>query len=397
MDSRLNEPTLAASDVRELAGLTYRQLNEWDKRDALPHDRKGENGWRRVNAWQAIALSIAGDLQRRFGVPVAQLAKLTTWMLGSAPKLGQYMKLLRAEDLLCDFSVQEKSRHNAKVQEVMGAGEVNVIETTAHGMYTMPAPKPLHGRAAERSIEASVALTVPRLTKRGWAPEAADEFARTFYTLAVAQRFGTDGVAEIIALKRLVDAVGDKQAGRALNVLAGALLPLFDAFVFMSSGFRVLLLTDFEQSVLLDELDYGDRVRAGVLPSPLLVLEVNDHVNRVFQACGAKTLPVTVRSADMEPANGRPATETEREILTLLRKRQFDRLIVEPRDGGYRFELESNLSVADEHEVVRILQEHAYQSMTLKKHDGKFVRVTQSASMKIPVVADGKAQSCPDD
>ena len=304
MDPRLNEPTLAASDVRELAGLTYRQLNEWDKRDALPHNRKGQTGWRRVNAWQAIALSIAGDLQRRFGVPVAQLARLTTWMLGRAPNLGQYTKLLRAEDLLCDFNVQEKSRHNAKVQELVKAGKVDVVKTTLHGMFTTPAPEPLHGRAADKSIEASVVLTVPRLTKRGWAPEAADEFARMFYTLAVAQRFGTDSVAEIITLKRLVDAAGDKQAMRALNVLAGALLPLFDAFLLMSSGFRVLLLTDFEQSVLLDEPDYAERARAGVLPSPLLMLEVNDHVNRVFVACGVKPLPVTVRPDDPERAQG---------------------------------------------------------------------------------------------
>ena len=85
METRLNEPALAASELLELTGLTYRQLNEWDKRDALPHDRKGESGWRRLNGWQAMALSIASDLRRRFGVPVGMSRGVISWLLGDAP------------------------------------------------------------------------------------------------------------------------------------------------------------------------------------------------------------------------------------------------------------------------------------------------------------------------
>ena len=396
MDPRLNEPTLAASDVHEIAGLSYRQLNEWDKRDALPHDRQGEAGWRRMSAWQAIALSIAADLQRRFGVPVARLAKLMNWMLGGAPNLGQYVRLLRGEDVLCDFSQEEKARHNERVQQQARAGKATVINATALDFHTAPAPKPPQGSAAERHIKAGVATTVPRLVKRGWTLEGADEFARRFYSLSVEQRFGTEAMAEIAALRPFVDTAGDKHALRALTVLAGALLPVFDAFVFMSSGFRVLLLTDFEQSVLLDELDYADRARAGVLSSPLLVLEVNQHVNRVFEAYGKKPLPVTVRAADVEPADASTA-DSERQILTLLRKREFDRLIVEPRDGGYRLELERerNPSVADEREVARILREHTYQSVMVKKRNGKVVRITQAVSMNIPAAANGKTPPPP--
>ncbi len=61
-----------AREVQQFAGLTGRQLNDWDGRGALPHSREG-TGWRRFSAKQLFILMVCTKLRRRFGVPVERL------------------------------------------------------------------------------------------------------------------------------------------------------------------------------------------------------------------------------------------------------------------------------------------------------------------------------------
>ena len=72
---------LRASEVREVTGLTDRQLHEWDKRGALPHERRA-GGHRRMSAWDAMALSIASTIRDRYSIPLTKLSDTVQWMVG---------------------------------------------------------------------------------------------------------------------------------------------------------------------------------------------------------------------------------------------------------------------------------------------------------------------------
>jgi hypothetical protein len=68
-----------ARDVQEMAGLTNRQLNDWDGRGALPHTREG-TGWRRFSRRQLFILMVCTELRRKFGVSVERLKFVTEFM-----------------------------------------------------------------------------------------------------------------------------------------------------------------------------------------------------------------------------------------------------------------------------------------------------------------------------
>jgi DNA-binding transcriptional MerR regulator len=395
---QLDKPILAASDLRNLAGLSYRQLNEWDKREALPHERKGDTGWRRMNTWQAIALRIISDLHRQFGIPLAKLSSLLHWMLGNAPTQWEQWRLLRAEDTLWDFPDEEKEKHNKKLKEALkyakrldnGTFLVSLNgTTTSKETKQSEASKDLRQRA-QAWIDALTAGVVPRLAARGWATGNAEVFARRFFSLSANQQFGAQCASEILTLLSEAQSARDAKATRAVELLGSTLFPLLGALGTMTIGFPVFLMTDLEQSYFIDELSYIDWIRQDLLPKTALVLQINDSVNKVLQAANGRNIPVKLRAADLEQNDGIGLAEKERQVLDLLRQRDFDRLIVEPKGGGYRIEVQRDLSAGDEQEIMRILAEHEYQSVTIKKNSGKIVRISQSISIMTRSPDDGK-------
>jgi DNA-binding transcriptional MerR regulator len=62
-----------ARDAEELAGMTYRQLNDWDARGAVPGERAGNAGWRKFSPRDLFAIMVCSEIRRRFGVPVESL------------------------------------------------------------------------------------------------------------------------------------------------------------------------------------------------------------------------------------------------------------------------------------------------------------------------------------
>jgi DNA-binding transcriptional MerR regulator len=70
-----------ARDAKELAGMTYRQLNDWDARGVIPGDRAGETGWRKFSPRDLFALMVCREIRRRFGVPVESLRFVMSCMV----------------------------------------------------------------------------------------------------------------------------------------------------------------------------------------------------------------------------------------------------------------------------------------------------------------------------
>jgi len=70
-----------ASDARKVAGVTYRQLNDWDVKGALPSQRRRTSGWRKFDPKQFFVVLVCAELRKQFGVPIEKLAWLQKFML----------------------------------------------------------------------------------------------------------------------------------------------------------------------------------------------------------------------------------------------------------------------------------------------------------------------------
>ena len=71
----------SSRDLQDAAGLTPRQQNDWDSRGALPHERDGEEGWRRYTPREIFALMVSTEIRRQYGTPVEQLKWVQQTML----------------------------------------------------------------------------------------------------------------------------------------------------------------------------------------------------------------------------------------------------------------------------------------------------------------------------
>jgi hypothetical protein len=75
------ERVFSPRDVQGTAGLSSRQMNDWDARGALPHDRASGTAWRRYSSREVFTILTCAEIRRRFGVPVERLKWVQDFML----------------------------------------------------------------------------------------------------------------------------------------------------------------------------------------------------------------------------------------------------------------------------------------------------------------------------
>ncbi|MYD87022.1 MAG: MerR family transcriptional regulator [Cenarchaeum sp. SB0669_bin_11] len=75
------DQTYTAADLKRAAGLSYRQINEWDQKGVLPETRSGDAGWRKFSPRDIFALMVCSEIRRQFGVPVESLKWVRACML----------------------------------------------------------------------------------------------------------------------------------------------------------------------------------------------------------------------------------------------------------------------------------------------------------------------------
>jgi len=81
MIKKSENPKFTASDVRKVGGVSYRQLNGWDSKGALPSQRVRSSGWRTFDPRQLFVILVCAELRMKFGVPIKRLAWLQKFML----------------------------------------------------------------------------------------------------------------------------------------------------------------------------------------------------------------------------------------------------------------------------------------------------------------------------
>lgn len=75
------EQDFRASDVKEVADLSYRQLHNWDSKGALPSQREAKEGWRRFTTREVFVLLVCKEIREKFGVPLESLGFVKSFML----------------------------------------------------------------------------------------------------------------------------------------------------------------------------------------------------------------------------------------------------------------------------------------------------------------------------
>jgi hypothetical protein len=120
----LKNPQFTASDAKKLGGTTYRQLNDWDSKGALPGGRAQSSAWRKFDPRQFFVILVCAEIRKQFGAPIEKLAWLQKFMLQrkanhffSAVRMMRHgmavlilTDLARQFDMDCDFAIGDLLR-----------------------------------------------------------------------------------------------------------------------------------------------------------------------------------------------------------------------------------------------------------------------------------------------
>ena len=87
---------LKASDVLTLAGLTYRQLHDWERRAGIiDSERASAEGWRKFTFEEVVALAICVRLRDHFSLPLERTGRIYAWLSGK--HLDEVDEIIAAE------------------------------------------------------------------------------------------------------------------------------------------------------------------------------------------------------------------------------------------------------------------------------------------------------------
>jgi hypothetical protein len=249
-----NEPKYSASDVRDVAGLSYRQMNDWEGRGALLGSREAEAGWRKFSFLELFILLVCNELRRNFGVSVDSLR----WL----------QKFMR----------QNGANHFVAAAEIMNRGMVVLLLTDLKTTFIMN---------SDLDIGDFLHLGGVR-----------NENAQAFVLLK-------------------------------LNPLVNSLLRHVDEPV---------------------------------------ELKIQHQTYRVFREIQGG---LSIKSPE------------EMHVLQLLRDRHFSRVSVETESGEIvRLEAESNHSIRNAADLIALIDEHRYQTVTVTTQDGKIVKARRTKSIR---------------
>ena len=126
MGEKSENSTFTASDVRAVGGISYRQLNDWDAKGALPTQRVRRSGWRKFDSRQLFVILVLVDIRNQFGVSIEKLAWLQKFMLqdGANHFLAavEMMRLGLAVILFTDLSAQFDMNSDLEIADSLRAG-----------------------------------------------------------------------------------------------------------------------------------------------------------------------------------------------------------------------------------------------------------------------------------
>jgi hypothetical protein len=127
------EVLFTAADVKKVAGLTYRQINDWDEKGVLPGNHELSH-WRKFDIRELFTLLLCATIRRHFGVRLKKLAWLkssmlrkqpdyfqtTLLMMGAGVDVFMFSDLRRTLHVDADIAIADRIRHGECRQKETG-------------------------------------------------------------------------------------------------------------------------------------------------------------------------------------------------------------------------------------------------------------------------------------
>jgi len=91
-----DERDLRAKDVKDATGLSYRQLNDWESKGAVPNERKEKSKWRKFTAREVFVMSVCKEIRDSFKVPIESFGYIRSFMLQKGANHFEYsLRMMR--------------------------------------------------------------------------------------------------------------------------------------------------------------------------------------------------------------------------------------------------------------------------------------------------------------
>jgi DNA-binding transcriptional MerR regulator len=120
--------TFRPKDLREQAGMSYRQLHHAETKGAAQADRETRGGWRQYSFQQVFVLLVCKALRERFGIPVDALGWLTKTLLAQGEDhFARVYTAMRERGLafllITDLEQELRIQHDVDFADVVDAGD----------------------------------------------------------------------------------------------------------------------------------------------------------------------------------------------------------------------------------------------------------------------------------
>jgi DNA-binding transcriptional MerR regulator len=159
------------------------------------------------------------------------------------------------------------------------------------------------------------------------------------------------------------------------------------------AGFGVYLITDLKSFRILGDDELVQWISNLTVAEPMIVFPLNDILNKILTV---KRMPqfeldqylTTFRSYWHDAERAANLTAQEREIIRLIRERRYKSITAHIKDGQLvRLETEEELPAKDrvksEEAILEAVRSGNHQTITVVKGDGKIVRLVRKASIKL--------------
>lgn len=119
----LESTNFKASDIFKLAGMTYRQIHDWENRAGIGEsDRAAPEGWRKFDLSELLALCICSELRRQFSLPLSDIGNLYKWFLGKkTDKVNETLAMIGELNI-------DSMRQNPKISKLLSLQGQDLIE-----------------------------------------------------------------------------------------------------------------------------------------------------------------------------------------------------------------------------------------------------------------------------
>lgn len=322
-----------ASDLLKLAGLTYRQLSDWENRaGVLDSQRATDEGWRKFTGEEVLALCVCASLRTQFSLPLERVGGLAQWLLGK--------RSVRME--LVSFDGANKWKPHAA--SLAKAGR----ETLA---------------AVEKQIADLLSLGDESLAR------ALKDDANRFKLSAYCQ----------VKLLSLCDR------------------PILYAHKLAELGFTIYLFTDFDDSAVVGADGLADFLAGRSRKKPFALCCLNSIFDTAKAKAGqtllhsekaAKLFSTYLR----EQKEHLPAQTAEGEVLRLIRAKNYNSVTVYKRQGQIiRAEAEEDLFTSSpakcDADILQAIKGKDFSTVKVSRADGQTVGLMRKTTIKFDKVA----------